>query len=54
MNEGVSQEVVKGSFDWVPFYEELADALVPYRTRQEELLSFLGDLRRDNLKVTPL
>jgi hypothetical protein len=41
-------------FDWVPFYEQLADRLLSYRTRQAELLSFLRDLRREGHKVSPL
>jgi hypothetical protein len=42
------------AFDWIPFYEELADKLVPFRSRQQELLQFLETLRADGLTITPL
>ena len=42
------------SFDWIPFYQELADKLVPYRGRQQELIALLEKLRAKKLKVTPL
>ena len=42
------------TFDWVPFYEELADKLAAYRTRQKDLVSFLEELRAQGCKVTPL
>jgi hypothetical protein len=35
-----------GAFNWAPFYQELADKLVPYRNRQQELISILETLRR--------
>ena len=41
-------------FTWVPLFEELATALVPWRNRQDELVSFLEDLRADGLTITPL
>lgn len=41
-------------FDWIPFYEELADALVLWRDRQAELITFLEDLRSQGLVITPL
>ena len=41
------------TFDWIPFYEELADALVRYRTKQQELIQFLEKLRADGLTITP-
>jgi 5-methylcytosine-specific restriction protein B len=41
-------------FSWVPLYEELASKLVPYRTRQRELVTLLDSLRAKDLKITPL
>jgi 5-methylcytosine-specific restriction enzyme B len=43
-----------GIFDWVPFYQELANKLVPYRDRQKELIQFLEELRAQGATVTPL
>ena len=40
--------------DWIPFYEELADKLAAYRTRQQELIDFLEELRAQGCKVTPI
>src|ERR1700722_11554643 len=42
------------SFDWVPFYRELADKLLAYRARQKELIEFLEQLRAQGLTITPL
>lgn len=44
----------RGVFDWVPFYEELADRLAPYRDRQKELIDILENLRAQGLTITPL
>jgi len=44
----------KESFDWIPFYTELAGKLVAYRARQKELIEFLQELRAQGLKITPL
>lgn len=41
------------SFDWPPFYRELAPKLLPYRTRQQDLLAFLDELRAKDIPVTP-
>src|ERR1017187_10022355 len=41
------------AFDWVPFYEEVGDALVGFRTKQQELIHFLEKLRADGLTITP-
>ena len=41
------------TFDWVPFYEELADKLVPYRSDQTGLIHFLESLRAKGIKITP-
>jgi 5-methylcytosine-specific restriction protein B len=43
-----------GVFDWVPFYEELADKLVRYRDRQQDLIDILEKLRAQGLTITPL
>lgn len=43
-----------GVFDWVPFYEELADKLVHYRNRQKDLIDILENLRAQGLTITPL
>jgi 5-methylcytosine-specific restriction protein B len=42
-----------GAFTWTSFYQELADKLVLYRDRQEELISILEALRGKNLTITP-
>ena len=42
------------TFDWIPFFEELADKLVAFRSNQQELLQFLEGLRADGLTITPL
>ncbi len=44
----------KSTFDWIPFYEELANKLVLYQPRQQELIDFLEELRAQGLKITPL
>lgn len=41
-------------FSWVPFFEQLADALRAWRDRQADLLAFLRELRHTGLPVTPL
>jgi 5-methylcytosine-specific restriction protein B len=45
---------VKVAFSWVPFYEELATKLLPYRTRQGELIQYLESLRAKNFVITTL
>ena len=42
------------SFTWVPFYEELAQKLLPFESKQGELISFLEGLRAKQLRITPL
>jgi 5-methylcytosine-specific restriction protein B len=42
------------TFDWIPFFEELADKLVAFRTKQHEIVQFLEKLRADGLTITPL
>lgn len=34
---------MNNGFDWVPFYEEMAQKLLDYRSRQAELVKILGD-----------
>lgn len=41
-------------FDWIPFYEELADKLTEYPSRQDELITFVDDLHKAGLTVTPM
>ena len=43
-----------GIFDWIPFYQELADKLLPYRDRQKELIQLLEEMRAQGATVTPL
>lgn len=42
------------AFDWIPFYEELADKLASFQEKQQELIAFLEELRAEGLKITPL
>ena len=41
-------------FDWIPFYEELANRLLEYETRQAELVDFLEHLRVRGYNITSL
>src|SRR5687767_12767351 len=41
-------------YDWMPFYEELANKIAPFRDRQDELLAFLSELKARQLTITPL
>jgi 5-methylcytosine-specific restriction protein B len=41
------------NFTWIPIYQELANELAKWQTRQEELIAFLEDLRTDGLVITP-
>ena len=42
------------NFTWVPFYQELARELTRWEKRQQELVSFLEDLRTQGFVITPL
>jgi len=42
------------TFDWIPFYEELALKLLDFRNKQGELISFLEGLTSQGLTITPL
>jgi hypothetical protein len=50
MNAVVAPKI---SFDWPPFYKEFAPKLLPFRTRQADLLAFLDELRAKDIPVTP-
>lgn len=41
-------------FTWIPIYQELANELIGWQNRQEELLAFLEDLRSQDYVITPL
>ncbi len=42
------------NFTWIPFYQELANELTRWETRQDELISFLEELRVQGFVITPL
>src|SRR5512134_2005252 len=41
-------------FTWIPIYQELAQELTGWKNRQEELISFLENLRAEGHVITPL
>ncbi len=41
-------------FTWIPVYQELAKQLTGWENRQEELISFLEELRAEGYVITPL
>ena len=41
-------------FTWIPIYQELAKELAEWENRQEELISFLEELRAEGYVITPL
>ena len=41
-------------FTWIPIYQELAAELAKWENRQEELISFLEDLRAQGYVITLL
>jgi 5-methylcytosine-specific restriction enzyme B len=45
---------MSNQFTWIPFYKELAEELVEWQSRQDELLGFLEELRARDFIVTPL
>ena len=47
-------ETMINNFTWIPLYRELADELVNWEDRQEELISFLENLRAQGFVITPL
>lgn len=44
-------QIDQPNFDWIPFFGELAAALVEYRAKQQELIDFLKQLRDDGHHV---
>lgn len=42
------------NFTWKPFYQELAAELTRWENRQQELISFLEELRTQGFVITPL
>jgi 5-methylcytosine-specific restriction protein B len=42
------------TFSWIPIYKELAQALLPMRSKQKELIAFLEELRAKGLVITPM
>ncbi len=43
-----------GAFTWIPFYTELAEKLLAYRDRQDELIAILKELKDQGLPVVSL
>ena len=41
-------------FTWIPIYQEFAKELANWQNRQNELISFLENLRNDGFVITPL
>lgn len=41
-------------FTWIPLYEELAQVVVAYENKQDELLAFLSGLKDDEFKILSL
>ncbi len=42
------------NFTWIPIYQELAKELAGWENRQDELISFLEELRSEGYVITPL
>ena len=49
-----SKRTVMDQFTWIPFYQELARELARWENRQEQLISFLEELRSEGYVITPL
>jgi len=49
-----NSETMVNSFTWIPIYQELANELKGWENRQEELISFLEELRSQGFVITPL
>jgi 5-methylcytosine-specific restriction enzyme B len=47
-------ETMINNFTWIPIYQELANELAGWENRQEELISFLEELRSQGFVITPL
>jgi hypothetical protein len=41
-------------FTWIPIYEEIAEKILAFEKRQNEMLDLLGKLRAEGLKVIQL
>lgn len=50
----VTKTTAVNQFTWIPIYQELADKLAGWENRQQELISFLEELRTQGFVVTPL
>ena len=44
---------MENKFSWISFYEELADVLINWEDKQGELIEFIEELRKKDIKVTP-
>src|SRR5512132_3759407 len=42
------------NFTWIPIYQELARELARWENKQDELISFLEELRSEGFVITPL
>lgn len=42
------------AFSWVPFYRELAERVLEFENRQDELLAVLREMQKEGLKTVPL
>jgi 5-methylcytosine-specific restriction enzyme B len=42
------------TFTWIPFYKELAEKILAYRSRQNELIAMLKELKAEGLPVVSL
>ncbi len=49
-----SKQTLLDQFTWIPFYQELARELTSWENRQEQLISFLEELRSEGYVITPL
>lgn len=41
-------------FTWIPIYKELAKALLPFRTRQQELIQILDQIKKTGVPIIRL
>jgi 5-methylcytosine-specific restriction enzyme B len=54
MRMSKNTETMISHFTWIPIYQELANELAGWENRQEELISFLEELRSQGFVITPL
>lgn len=45
---------MRKNFSWIPLYQELAQKLIDWQSRQDELILFLEGLRGEGYVITPL